>query len=149
MEFSRRDDVNDEKLAADADKLNRAIDDRHLPVVEQFALSDEAKPATWAFVQILVDRGQMDAAAHVIVHDLLSEPENREYRMWKWWDYHFSERADYKEMNLRIGESLLRQFETGTPEERLVVAELFGKGPEEAKLTVDEFRKAIEFDSRR
>ncbi len=148
VEFSRGEVVHDEQLAAEAEKLYRTIDDRQLPAVEQFALSDEAKPVAWVLIYLLVDRGQMDAAAHVIVHDLRTRPENRRYGMWKWWEYRFGERTDYMDMSRRIGESLLRQFETGTPEDKLVVAELFGKGPEEAKLTVDEFKTAIRFDAR-
>jgi len=63
--------------------------------------------------------------------------------MWKWWEYHFKDRPDFAEMNIKIAEGFLRQFDRGTPAERLVVAEVFGKGRREADMSTAEFRSAL------
>ena len=63
--------------------------------------------------------------------------------MWKWWEYSFGERADYKELNKDTTEALFRQFARGGVEKKRVIAEIFGKGEAEARLTNEEFRKVI------
>ena len=75
--------------------------------------------------------------------------ENREYRMWKWWEYNFREREDFKDLSRPIGDALLRQFEKGNADYKLVVAELFGKGPAETQLTLKEFKQAINYEVER
>ena len=42
----------------------------------------------------------------------------------------------------------MHQRRLGNAGYKLVVAELFGKGEAESKLTVDEFKKAIDFDKK-
>jgi hypothetical protein len=125
------------------DRLSRRLRDNELPEVEAFAVGPEAREVRWLLAGILIQRNRFDAAAHVLVCELSEDPENRKYRVWKWWYYQFRQRADREEMSRKITEGFLHQFEHGTPQERRVIAEIFGKGREEAEMDPGEFRKAI------
>ena len=125
------------------DRLSRRIRDDQLADLEAFAVRPEAKNVRWMLAKILVQRKRFDGAAHVMVRALTEEPENRDYQMWKWWEYHFKDRPDFDEMNWRIGEAFLHQFEKGTAEERLAISETFGKGRLEAEMSPSDFRKTI------
>jgi hypothetical protein len=145
---ARQKDINDENILKALNELNQRVKDEHLVTVESFALTDEAKPIAWALTRLLVERKRYDGAADVIVARLVSEKENRQYRMWKWWEYSFGQREDYKELSRKITDSLLRQFSRGGAGRKQVVAELFGKGAAEAKLTVEEFKQAIKYKAK-
>jgi len=127
-------------------QFNTRLTDAEMPLVEEYALTNEGLPAAWAFAWFLADRGHYDAVANVMVTSLLETPEDRQYRMWKWWETFFGERENYKEMSRHIADALLKQFAEGTPARKLVVAEVFGKGEPESKWTLAEFKKAIGFD---
>lgn len=131
------------------DRLSRRTRDNELSDVEAFAVRPEAKEVRWLLAGVLIQRNRFDAAARVFVCALTEDPDNRKCRMWKWWDYHFSKRADFKEMNRKIAEGFLRQFERGTAEERMVIAEVFGKGRPEAEMNAGDFRKAIGLPERK
>src|SRR5665213_2057969 len=96
---ARQKDITNDALLKALNDLSQQVKDEHLATVETFALTEEAKPATWAFARILVERNRYDGAADVIVTSLLSEKKNRGYSMWKRWEYFFGEREDYKEMS--------------------------------------------------
>lgn len=124
-------------------RLSRATRDEELPGFEAFAVGPEAKSVRWLLAGILAQRNQFDAAAHVMTRALAEDPKDRQYRMWKWWHYSFRERADFDEMSLKIAEGFLRQFERGTVDERIAIAEIFGKDRAAADLSAAQFRKAI------
>jgi hypothetical protein len=126
-------------------RLSWRTHDDQLPQVEAFALRPEAKPVRWCMAALLIQRNQLDAAAHVIVHDLAEDEGDRQYKMWKWWDFHFKDRANFQELNLKFAEALLHQFEKGTDSEKVAIAEMFGSGKQEAKLNIDDFKTAIGF----
>ncbi len=133
----------DEFLAA-TKELSKKIPDEQLPKVETFGLSRDAKGMRFAFVPLLVDRGKYDSAARLIIKDLDESGKDREY-MWKWWETMFGERKEYKELSHQFGEARLRQFDHGDDKTRLIVAEIFGKGEAETKMSLDDFKKAINY----
>ncbi len=55
----------------------------------------------------------------------------------------YGDRNDYKKMSRQIVDSLLRRFEKGNESEKLIVANIFRKSENEAKLNVEDFKKAI------
>ena len=124
-------------------EFNESLADAQLPTVEKFAVSDDGKELRWAFTWILADRHRYDATAHVITKTMSEVTKDREYRMWKWWETMFGERDDYKKMSHEIATAFLQRFEKGEDSEKLVIAEIFGQGEKEAKLSVNEFKKAI------
>ena len=135
------------KASAEIDSLSKRIPDEKLARVESFAVSEDGKVVRWPLGKLLVERGRFDSAAHVFVVALQNQTE-RSYGMWKWWETCFGERKDYQDLSRKIGVSFMHQFESGDANVRLVVAELFGKGEVEAKLSADEFKKAIDFDKK-
>lgn len=128
--------------------LSAKISDDHLSAVEQFALTKDGKTVRWVLARLLVERDKFDFVAHVLVADLAENKDERSYRMWKWWEYNFGERKDFMELSRKIGIALIEQFENGNADYKLVVAELFGKGEAEAKLTTNQFKTAIDFDKK-
>jgi hypothetical protein len=130
-------------------ELNQRIRDEDLAQVEKFAAGKDAIGLEIAFAWLLVNRERFDSAASLMVQDLIAAKNNRRYAMWKWWEHHFGERKDYRAMTWKITDSLLLQFEKGNDDQKLVVAELFGKGKNEAKLTLQEFKKAIEYEKKK
>lgn len=137
------DDVDDAMCIRKLIELNEQVKDDQLRTVEAFALSEEGQPAAWVFARLLVDRNRVDSAANVIVTALISDKDDRRYRMWKWWEHTFGQRKDYKAISRKMTDALLRQFALGGAARKEVIAELFGKGKVEANLTADEFRRAI------
>jgi uncharacterized protein (TIGR03067 family) len=137
-----KDDASDESVLKAFNELSRQVKDEHIATVEGYAVTDEAKPVAFAFGRLLVERKRYDAAADVFVTALANFRE-RQYAMWKWWEYSLGERKDYKELSRQIADALLRQFAKGSPDRKLIIAEVFGKGPTEAKMTVEEFQRAI------
>ena len=134
---------------AELNKLSKKISDEHLSSVEQFALSKDGESIRWLLAIFMVERGKFDSAANLFLFELAKKQQgDRRYAMWKSWEYYFGERKDYLELSRRIGISLVHQFEIGNADYRLVIAELFGKGAAEAKLSLDEFKKAIDFDKK-
>ena len=67
-------------------RLSWRTHDDQLPHVEAFALRPEAKPVRWCLAALLIQRNQLDGAAHIIVHDLAEDQVDRQYKMWKWWE---------------------------------------------------------------
>jgi hypothetical protein len=133
---------NDAKALRQLDEISKQIADPQLASVEKFAVSDDAKSCRFLFVRLLVDRDRYDAAAHVIVKSLSEVDKDRDY-MWKWWETMYGDRNEYKKMSHQIVDSLLRIFEKGNESEKLIVANIFRKSEKEAKLNVEEFKKAI------
>ncbi len=123
--------------------LSSEIPETQLSTVEQFAATEEAEPVVWPLIRLLVERGRLEAAAGRIVDTLQRNPEQRKYRMWKWWEYNFGDRADYMELSRKIGDALLDEFAKGPNERKEVIVEIFGKGPAEARLTPEQFRGII------
>ncbi len=100
-----------------------------------------------AFARLLVDRDCYDAAAHVLIKSFSEAPKDRrEYGMWKWWETMFGERKDYDTMKHRIVDALLRRFENADESEKLVLADVFGKGEKESKMSLRDFKKAIDYN---
>jgi hypothetical protein len=126
-------------------RLSWQTSDEHLSEVETFALRPEAKPVRFCLAGLLIQRKRFDAAARVIVCELNERKGDRQYGMWKWWEYHFRERADYEELSLKITDGFLHQFEHGTEDERITIAEIFGLGLQEAHMTVANFKMAIHY----
>ena len=126
------------------DRLSRRIcGTTSCPRSKSSPVGPEAAEVRWLLAGILIQRNRFDVAAHMLVCELSEDPENRDYRMWKWWYYQFKQRADREEMSRKITEGFLLQFERGTPKERRVIADIFGRGREEAEMSPSEFRKAI------
>src|SRR5687768_14633310 len=125
------------------DRLSRRTRDHELPEVEAFAMTPEGKGVRWLLVFILIQRDRFDAAANVLTCEMTEAPDDREYRVGKWWWHHFNERPDYEEMSWKLADSFVRRFERANEAERLAIAETFGKGRPEAGLSAGEFRKAI------
>jgi hypothetical protein len=128
-------------------ELSKKIINQQLQTVEQFALEKEAEQVRWFLVMLLVERNQFDGAARVIVQGPIGE-KDKDYILWKGWDHFFGKRIDYRELSLQLVDALLRQFEKGEAQQKLVVAELFRKGPAEAKMDVEDFKKAINYKIR-
>lgn len=134
---------NEEAVLRAMAALSSEISESQLFTVEQFAATEEAEPVVWPLIRLLVEHGRFEAAAGTIVATLQRNPEQRSYRMWKWWDYNFGARADYKELSRKIGDALLNEFAKGPGDRKEVIAEIFGKGPAEAKLTPEQFRGIV------
>lgn len=126
--------------------FGKTLSDKECFAATEFALSDDGKSLRWLLAYLMVDRGRFDDVARLVVADLRDDIENRSYRTWKWWEVSFGERKDYMRMSRQFGDALLRQFDAGNDETRIVIAELFGKGSEEAKLGLAEFKRAIRYD---
>src|SRR4051794_17958961 len=86
METFNRDSLADEAILAQLNTLNEQLVDADLSTVEEFALTDEGKAAAWLFAKVLVDRTHYDSAARLFVTSLEEPQENRQYRMWKFWE---------------------------------------------------------------
>jgi hypothetical protein len=145
------DDPADEgiaKIAAENKKLSKAISDENLATVEQFGMSRDGKDLRWVLACLLVDCKKFDAAAHLFVEELVGVNGDLKYIFWKKWELYFGERdpKEYDELNRLIGVSLVHQFETGSAEYKSIVATLLGKGVAEAKMTTEDFKKAIHFE---
>ena len=141
-------DTENEVVLKALDELNRQLKDEHLATLESFAVTEEAKIAAWALARILVERKRYDGAADVFVTRLAAEKGDRQYRMWKWWEYNFREEKNYEELSRQITDALLRQFDKGSPDRKQAIAEVFGKGAAEAKLTAKEFKQVIGYDTK-
>jgi hypothetical protein len=127
-------------------EFSATVNDGDLEAVAGFAVSKDGASIRALLVGLLVDRGRFDAAASAVVVDLVAKPKDREYRLWKWWEWTFSERKNYKELSRSFSDALLRQFDTGSAETKLAIAEVFGKGAKEAKLSLQQFKDAIQYD---
>ena len=134
-------------LQEECDGISRSMTVADVATLERYAASSEAKPFSFLWARLLVQRERYDMAARVIVSALADEPENREYRLWKWWAVSFKERPDYKQMTQRLDSGFLKEFATGPEARRLVVAQLFGKGAAEARLSVEEFKASFPADA--
>jgi hypothetical protein len=124
----------DEQILSALTELSKSIPDDRLSTVECFAATDEGSAIAWSLARLLSDRNRLDAAAEVIVSALSADPENRQYRMWKWWEFSFRERADYDQLTRAITESLLKQFERGPKDRRIIICDLFGRDHTDAQL---------------
>ena len=134
---------NDEDALKAIRELSKQIPDSQLPIVEKYGLSDEAKDLQFPFALLLIERNSYDPAARLIVNRLGKQVKHRQYAMWNWWESHFGKRENAKELTRRITESFLREFDKGDPKTKLVVAQIFGKGETESKMTLEDFKKSI------
>ncbi len=123
--------------------FGKTLSDNDFNIAVEFAISAEGKPLRWVLAGLMVDRGRFDDVAKLVVADLVDDPENRSYRNWKWWEANFGDRENYDRLSRQLTDALLGRFDGGNDEERLVIAELFGKGKEEAGLGLAEFKRAI------
>jgi hypothetical protein len=139
---------SDEALLKALNDLSKRITDKHLDTVERFALLKTSKLVRWPLTRLLVERSQFDSAARIVVVALADVKKDRRYGMWKWWEVNFGERQDYKLFSRNITDSLLRQFEKGNDTTKSVVAEIFGKGKAEAKLTISEFKRVVGYKNK-
>jgi hypothetical protein len=96
-------------------------------------------------VCVLISRRSFDDAAQIVVADAQATPDEAAYRLWKWMEECYGQRADYREVSLGLVGALLRLFDTGTPAVKLAIAGLFRQGPAEAELSAEAFREAIGF----
>jgi hypothetical protein len=124
------------------------VGDKDLEAVASFAVSKDGASVRCLLAHLLVDRGRFDAAAKVVLFDLVADPENRSYRLWKWWEWNYSDRKNYKELSRSFCDALLGQFDTANAETKLAVSELFGKGEKEAKMPLQQFKDSIHYDRR-
>lgn len=130
--------------------FGKTVRDEDLDTVVQFSLSSEdSRTVRWPMAWLLVERKRLDAAAQIIVLDLVKNTENRSYKMWKWWAVVFGIREDFKILSCDFRAALLRKFDSGDPDSKLVVSELFGKGAAEAKLGLAEFKAAIRYEDKK
>lgn len=136
---------NDEDALQALRELSKQIPDSQLPIVEKYGLSDDAKDLQFPFALLLIERSSYDPAARLIVNRLGKQVKHRQYTMWNWWGSHFGKREDSKELTRRITESFLREFDKGDAKTKLVVAQVFGKGETESKMTLEDFKKSIAY----
>jgi hypothetical protein len=139
----------DEDILKTLDAFGKGLSEEQLPVIESFAVSDSAKDYRFAFAKLLVDRKQVGPAAHVISVGLTEEKENRAYRLWKWWEHLYGDRKDYDDLTWQLTDGLMVQFEKGTPETKLAIAQVFRKGESEAKMPLGDFNKSIDYEGKR
>jgi hypothetical protein len=121
------------------EKLNRSTSDAELPQIEDFAKANAASEMAWPLVRLLVLRHRFDSAVEVAVVSL-SKSEDRQYSMWKWWEYNFSGRKDYAELNQELGQAYLRLFNKSNQARRELIADIFGR----KNLSAHEFEELIE-----
>jgi hypothetical protein len=140
---------DDKKVLQALDELSKKLPDDQLPVVEQFAVSDEATEFRWPLAQLLVDRKEVKRAGRVITKALVEDQGDRQYHLWKWWEFLYGNRNDYKDMTWELTDELLDQFGRGNHDCKLAIAEVFNKGAEEAKLGVEEFKKLLDYDAKK
>jgi hypothetical protein len=140
---------DDKKVLQSLDGLSKKIADDQWPVVEQFAVSDEATEFRWPLAQLLVDRKEVKRAGRVITKALVEDQGDRRYHLWKWWEFLYGNRNDYKDMSWDLTDELLDQFGRGNYDCKLAIAEVFKKGEEEAKLGVEEFKKLLDYDAKK
>lgn len=134
-----------QRIATVLQDFSRTLSQKEYDASIQAALSDSGALYRFLVIDIAVERGGFDDAARVLTADLARNPENRSYRTWKWWEVNYGERADYKQLSRQLTDALLRRFRTGTAEERVAIADVFGQGPEAAKMGIDEFMEAIQY----
>ena len=134
----------DPKLLAELETLSKAIPDSQLPVVEEYALSDENGVVRSFMLRILIERGEYDSAARVVARTS-STPDNVSLReaAIRWWEYSFYDKENYKEMSERFVDALLRQFRDGDQKTKATVAEIFGLDPSLANQDFDHFKAAV------
>jgi len=130
---------NDKEIGAALKQLEASIADKNLLKVENFARVNAETAVAFPMIHLLVVRGRFETAAEVAIKALTTK-ENRQYVMWKWWEYNFGERNDYTGLSRQIGLAYLQQFEKGDLSTRAVIADIYGR----KNLSVDEFKKVIE-----
>ena len=123
-----------------------SLSDADVTALEGYALSPEGLPAAFAFLYPLVDHRRFDTAATLVITSMLDVPEDREYRMWKWWETFLGERPDYMQLTRQFSESLLKEYAMGNLARRQVVAQLLGRPAGDAVLTPADFRRATGID---
>ena len=130
--------------AADSmlEAINPTIPDNQLEAVANYTKSEEGKPIAWPLGKLLVERGRFDLAADVFVTSL-ANVDDKQYGMWKWWEYNFRDRPDYDQLSWKIGDAFVTLFSTSTSANKRVIAEIFGKSAEDAKLSALEFRQMV------
>ncbi len=139
---------NDKMIFKALADFGQTVNDADLEAVAAFAVSKEGAGIRWGLAQLLVDRGRYDAAARAAIFDLVAKPKDREYRLWKWWETSFSDRKNYKELSRSFCDALLRQFDIGDAGTKVAIAEVFGKGANEARLPLQKFKDAVQYDRR-
>ena len=132
----------DEAVLAAVEKLNRSASDADLETIEHFAKANATNEVAWPLIRLLVVRHRFDSAVEVAVGSL-SKSENRQYRMWKWWEHSFGDRKDYAELNRELGQAYLRLFKQSSEATKEIISDIFGR----KKLSAQEFSELI--DSRK
>ncbi|MDB6137723.1 MAG: hypothetical protein JWO94_795 [Verrucomicrobiaceae bacterium] len=123
---------------ADFEKKVLPTDTQYLENYARQHASDE-DGTSWALLPVFVIKGRMDIVAEIASITLARE-DNRQYRMWKWWETLFGKQPDYSHLSRNLGRAFLKRFEEGDQEERMVIGSIFG----EKSTDVEEFRKFIE-----
>ncbi|MCX6980692.1 MAG: hypothetical protein NTV08_08070 [Verrucomicrobia bacterium] len=124
-------------LAAVA-KLEAQLKVADFPKLEAFAGERDGALA-FAVMPIFVRHDQLDPVARLATR-ALKKGESREYRLWKWWETMFGERADFERLSKRLGLAFAGVYDNGDEATRTVIADIFGKQP----MTAVEFRRFIE-----
>jgi hypothetical protein len=133
-------DATDDTILTAIEKFNHSISDAELGQVERFAKAHAAGRMGWPLLYVLVVRHRFDSAVEVAVIHLSKQKEDRQYRMWKWWEHSFSGRKDYAELNKEVGQAYLRLFNNSDQAKREVIADIFGQ----KNLSPQEFKELIE-----
>lgn len=134
--------LDDEAGLAILSEISAATRDAWLCRIEAYAL-EEAPPegALW-LVKLLVERGRFEGAAQAAIRAVKERDERRSV-LWTWWDRNLRNRSEEADLRRRFTEALLVEFERGPGPRRRIVSELFGKGDAEARLPLEEFKRAI------
>jgi hypothetical protein len=64
--------------------------------------------------------------------------------MWKWWEYMFERRSDYKEISREFGNALFDEFDSGSLDTRKVIADIFDRPEIDLTISGEEFREIVE-----
>lgn len=126
--------------------FERSLSKENVETMTQFALSEDGISSRWLVAQMLLNLEHYNSAAKVVLSYVIINPEERRYRTWKWMHVTFSARKDYQTISLQFTDALLHEFEIGDSDTKLAIADLFSRGADDAKLTLEEFKKAIQYD---
>lgn len=123
-------DPTDRIILADVVRIAGKLQASDMPVVVRYATENDGQ-MTRAFALMVLLHGEWDGAADLMVrYSAHVDRERRYYAMWKWMQVILGERPDRVDMGRNLQLALLRCFERGGLDQRMVIAELFGRKDE-------------------
>lgn len=118
-----------------------------IPLLVSFAISDEGISTRWLVAEVLIVLSLYDEATTVLLSYIILNPENRSYKVWKWWEHCSTEYGDKSPSIADFVDALLRKYKNGDIRTRLAIADILGVEQTAAFLSVDELKAKINYDN--